>query len=281
MITAGRRGPAEPRRGHPFRIAHIVHPVIVPAASDLVVAQPVTFASMDHAREFARGAVAIELFAVQYHDEERLQLPAAFRRTPDLTRSVLDVGSFRKRRKLALIKDILDALYAASSAEYLVYTNVDIALQPYFYATAAALVARGHDAFVINRRTIRDRYRDPADIPLMCAELGEPHRGWDCFVFDRRLYPRFMLGTACIGTDWIGRMMIANLAALAKNFRVFKDLHATFHIGNEKAWSSGDVRDYAEHNKNECRRTLEAFDAEYGPFDRKSLPRKFLGKFTG
>jgi len=278
-MTAGRCGPAEPRQGCPFRIAHIVHPVVVAPASDLVVAQPVTFATMDHAREFARGAVAVELFAVQYHDEERLPLPGAFRRTPDLTRSVLDIGKFRKSRKLALIKDILDALYAASAAEYLIYTNVDIALQPYFYATAAALIARGHDAFIVNRRTIRDLYRDPADIPLMYAELGEPHRGWDCFVFDRRLYPRFMLGTACIGTDWIGRMMIANLAALAKKFHVFKDLHATFHIGNEKAWSSGDVRDYAEHNKNECRRTLGEFDRLYGPFDRRRLPGKFLKRF--
>ena len=261
-------------------IAHIVHPVVVAPDSDLRVAQPVTFATMNRAREFARGVVEVELFAVQYHDEERLELPGSFRRTSDLKRSVLDVGRFRKKRKLALIKDILDALYASSDAEFMIYSNVDIALQPYFYATAAAIIARGHDAFIINRRTIGGSYRDPDEIPLMYADLGEPHRGWDCFVFDRRLYPKFMLGTACIGTDWIGRMMIANMAALARNFKVFKELHATFHIGNDRVWRAGEFTDYGEHNKNECRKVLEGFEAEYGPFDRKSFPGKFLGKFA-
>jgi len=158
---------------------------------------------------------------------------------------------------------------------------VDIALQPHFYLTAAALISRGHDAFIINRRTIPGRYQRLEEIPLMLAEVGEAHPGWDCFLFDRRLYPRFRLGNACIGSDWIGRMMIANMASLAKRFQVFKQLQATFHIGNDKAWSAAAFRDYAEHNKKECRKTLEAFDRLYGPFDRRSLPGKFLNRFSG
>jgi len=43
------------------------------------------------------------------------------------------VGTFRARRKLALIKDIMDILYESGGADYMIYTNADIPLQPYFY----------------------------------------------------------------------------------------------------------------------------------------------------
>ena len=260
-------------------IGHIIHPVIVPPTSDLVIAQPITFRTMHIAQEFAKGSVDVNLYAVQYSDEARLPLPGSFMRTSDLTRSVADIAPFRKKRKLALIKDILDILYEASSADYYIYTNVDISLQPYFYQVTANIIRQGHDAFIINRRTIPAHYKNVEDIPLMYAEVGETHPGWDCFIFKRDLYPLFILGQACIGTDWIGRMMIANMAPLAKQFKVFKDLHMTFHIGDERAWKTDDCSDYAAHNKEECRKTLVKFDKEYGPLDRKRLPGRFLSKF--
>jgi hypothetical protein len=265
----------------PVSIAHIVHPVVVAPASDLVVAQPITFASMHLAREFCRERLAVQLYAVQYGDEERLPLPDSFIRTRDLSRSVGEVADFRKKRKLALIGDILDILYGSCAADFLIYTNVDIALQPYFYQAVEKIIAKGFDAFIINRRTIPGHYRELADLPLMCAEMGEAHPGWDCFVFARDLYPKFRLGNACIGTDWIGRMMISNMAPLARSFKVFKNLQMTFHIGDERAWNSDDYSDYAAHNKEECRKTLLAFDREYGPFDRQTLPGRFLDKFAG
>lgn len=263
-----------------IKIAHIIHPVIVPSNSDLVIAQPITFETMHLAREFAREYVDVELYAVQYFDEERIPLPESFMRTRDLTRCVTDVSIFSKKRKLALIKDILDVLYESSCADYLIYTNVDIALQPYFYQVVAEIIGQGYDAFIINRRTVPGHYNNTEDLPLLFAKIGDSHSGWDCFVFKRDCYPKFMLGQACIGTDWIGRMMIANMAPLAKRFKVFKDLQMTFHIGNERVWRNDDFADYAAHNKEECRKTLLAFDEKYGPFDRKGLPGRFLSKFT-
>lgn len=262
-----------------MKIAHIIHPVIVPSASDLVIAQPITFETMHLARKFAEKSADVELYAIQYGDETRIPLPHSFIRTRDLTRSVRDVANFRKKRKLALIKDILDILYESSSADYLIYTNVDIALQPYFYQVTADIIRQGYDAFIINRRTIPGHYKNLEDIPLMYAEVGETHPGWDCFIFNRDLYPRFMLGEACIGTDWIGRIMIANMAPLAKRFKVFKDLQMTFHIGDERVWGSDEFSDYAAHNKEECRKTLLEFDKKYGPFDHKGLPGRFLSRF--
>jgi hypothetical protein len=268
------------KKNNPIKIGHIIHPVIVPPSSDLMIAQPITFATMDAAKKFAQNRASVELYAVQYCDEARIPLPRSFIRTCDLTRSVSDVASFRKKRKLALIKDILDILFESSSADYLMYTNVDIALQPYFYQVTADIIREGYDAFIINRRTIPGHYKNLDDIPLMYAETGEAHPGWDCFVFKRDLYPRFMLSQTCIGTDWIGRAMITNMVPLAKRFKVFKDLHMTFHIGDERVWGSDEFSDYAAHNKEECRKTLLEFDKKYGPLDRKGLPGRFLTKFA-
>ncbi len=261
-------------------ISHIIHPVIVEPSNDLVIAQPITFATMRIARDFAKktGDVDIRLVAVQYHDEARIPLPECFTRTPDLNRSVGDIKSFKKWRKLAVLKDILDALHNAGNADYFIYTNVDIALQPYFYQVVAKLIEQGYDAFVINRRSIPGHYRHLEEIPLMYAEPGEKHPGWDCFVFKRSLYPRFDLGTACIGTGWIGRAMIANMATVARQFKIFMDLHLTFHIGKEIAWRNPQFQDYLEHNMNECKKILTEFDKTHGPFNRDQFPGRFLRK---
>ncbi|MCX6583945.1 MAG: hypothetical protein NT166_27530 [Candidatus Aminicenantes bacterium] len=265
-----------------IKIAHIIHPVIAAPTSDLLIAQPITFETMHTAREFAgnRKDLDVQLYAVQYSDEERIPLPGSFIRTRDLSRSVVDVGTFRARRKLALIKDIMDILYESCDADYMIYTNVDIALQPYFYQVAADIIRQDYDAFIINRRTIPGHYRSIREIPLMFAEIGEKHPGWDCFIFKREFYPQFMLGNACIGTDWIGRIILSNMAPLATRFKVFTDMQMTFHIGDDRVWQTDEFSDYAEHNKEECRKTLEEFDKKYGPFDRNGLPGRFLNKFT-
>jgi hypothetical protein len=248
--------------------------------SDLFVAQPITFATMRAARELAGASVAatVNLFAVQLGEEEEVGLPECFVRLPGLDRSVADLKEFKSRRNLPLIRDILQVLYESDCTDYMIYTNADIALQPYFYWTVAGIIAQGHDAFAINRRSISDRFRDFADIPLMYSELGEGHQGWDCFVFKRDLYPRFNLGQACIGAGWIGRVLLTNMACLAKNFRIFTDLHMTFHVGNQQVWKTDLFSDYTEHNKEECRNILHNFEAQFGLLDRQKIPGRFLDR---
>ncbi|MEK7269483.1 MAG: hypothetical protein AAB215_00925, partial [Planctomycetota bacterium] len=128
----------------------------------------------------------------------------------------------------------------------------------------------------VNRRTLPPTYRGIDEIPLMCAEIGEPHMGWDCFVFRRDLYPRFDLGEVCIGTGWIGKSILANLSTLASRFRVFEDLHATFHIGNDKTWKREEFSDYWIYNRSECLRILEAIERRAGPLDPNAIPGCFL-----
>lgn len=248
-----------------IRIAHIINPVIVSESSDLFVAQPITFETMRVAKEFARGHVDVILHSAQY-PEDRSIVPEWFHMTPDLGRSILDLGNFKKERKLPLLKDILDRLYEVSDAEYFIYTNVDIALMPNFYITVHKLIDAGYDAFVINRRTIPDSYQSIDEIPLMYSEAGDSHPGHDCFVFKRDKYKAYRLGKLCVGINWVGRVLIWNLVCHASNFKEFKKKHLTFHIGNDKTWKRDEYRDYVAHNKSEAVTILEKLQEEkYSP----------------
>ena len=230
--------------------AHIINPVIVKPTSDLHFAQPVTFETMRVARDFASGQVAVKLVATQY-PEDRALVPDYFTIAPDLERSVLDLASFGIKRKLPLIRDIMDRLYdAAPEADYLVFTNNDIALMPYFYVAVNALIDSGYDALVINRRIVLSDYRSLAEIPLMYAEADQKHEGHDCFVFRRETFPDFKLDDICVGMPYIGRVMLWNLFCFGTAFKEFKDMHLTFHLGNPPMkFEGGGQEDYLAHNK--------------------------------
>jgi hypothetical protein len=255
-------------------LAHVIHPGIVDRASDLFIAQPVTFATMETARAFAGDAVSLKVHAVIFHDEQELLLPETFLKVPRLVRSIADIKAFKKRRKLALIKDILDAAANGSEAEYFIYTNVDIALQSHFYQTVAAMIGEGYDGFVINRRTIPGRYHHIGQIPLMYAEVGESHPGYDCFVFRRDAYRQFKLGTICVGTAGIGRALLANMVAYSTRFKEFKNKHLTFHIGDSLSWRQDEYHDYFQENWNEYLTLFKQIEAERGEFD--PLLRSYL-----
>ncbi|MCP5108396.1 MAG: sulfotransferase, partial [bacterium] len=250
-----------------IRIAHIINPVKVDPSSDLHTAQPVTFETMLVARQFAAGSVEVSLYSTQFA-EDRDFVPRFFKKTKDLERSVLDLGNFNVKRKLPILKDILDRLHSASDAGYFIYTNSDIALMPNFYTSIAKIIKQGHDAFVINRRTIPGHYSKIEDIPLMYSETGEPHKGWDCFIFKRELYSRFELGNVCVGIGGVGRVLIWNLIAQAAKFKEFKNRHLTFHIGNDRIWLNDEYSDYKQFNREEARDALKKINSKSKNIDK-------------
>ena len=173
-------------------MAHIINPVSTDDSSDLLTAQAITFETMKTARDFSSPWIEVTQLTAQF-SEDRPAIPPGFTPTSNLKRSVMEISSFNVPRKLPLIKDILDRLFHESTAEYLIYTNVDIGLQPYFYSTVSNIIDQGYDAFIINHRTIPGSYKHIGDIALMYSELGEKHPGWDCIVFKRNLFPKFEL----------------------------------------------------------------------------------------
>jgi hypothetical protein len=256
------------------KIAHIINPHIVDQDSDLYTAQPITFETMKIAKDYVNGQVDVSLYSAQYA-EDRVFIPDSFHLTRDLERSVLDVCTFKKKRKLPLLKDILDRLYEVADADYLIYTNVDIALMPYFYEAVNSTIDAGYDAFVINRRMIPEEYVSIEQIPLMFSQIGEKHPGYDCFIFKKSLYPKFQLGNACIGANLIGRVLIVNLICHAKKFTVIADQHLTFHIGDDKKWQNSIYHDYDDNNRTILHQILLE-NKSNGHFDGKPLLEDFL-----
>ena len=257
-----------------MRIAHLINPVNTGPGSDLLAAQPITFETMRRARAASRPEIPVDLLVTGY-PEDRPVFPEDFTVTEDLDRSVLNTGAFQVPRKLPLLKDLLKRLYEGSTAEWLVFTNSDIAVMPGFYSGLAALIVEGYDAFVVNRRTIPSRWTKIGDIPRMQAEVGEPHKGYDCFIFSREMALEFQLGDVCVGAPWVGRVLLANLVARARRFREFRNLHLTFHLGNDKSWRNPLLRDYQDHNWKEYMKIFPDLEAG-APRFRDPLWRSYL-----
>lgn len=230
-------------------ISHIINPVNIGPKSDLHVAQPVTFESFRRAIVYSNNQ-NITQYTVQFKEDNKI-IPEYFTVLPDLTRNVADVAEFNQRRPLPLIKDILQALYNHSKAEYCIYSNVDIAIQPFFYDFILNKINEGFDAFVINRRTVSCTYNEPDDLTSLYSQSGSSHPGYDCFVFRTDYIPHFVLGNICIGANHIGKVLIANMIALAKNFRLFDDQHLTFHIGDDQVWKKKSNNEFEAHNARE------------------------------
>jgi hypothetical protein len=219
-------------------IAHIVCPVNAPAGSELHRVQPVTFESMRRAKANAADVADVTLLTAQLPDD-RAAVPHDFLRTPDLTHALNEILPSSKRR-LPLLAEVIQSLHSHTTADYLIYTNADIAVMPGFYRMVAQYAAQGYDAFAINRRRITARFSGVEQLDQMYAEAGESHSGFDTFVFHRTLAPRFILQQVCIGLPFVDRAMIHNLYAHAEKFRLFTGKHLTFHIGMElvKNWGN-------------------------------------------
>ena len=256
-------------------LAHIINPVAVESASCFYFVQKMTFHTMRRAKDFASSKLDIELLSAQYPEDHKMLLKG-FRPTFDLECSVLDIANFQVPRKLPILQDILEKVYLESQSDYVIYTNVDIGLQPHFYQAVSNFVDQGLNSFVINRRTVSDRYTKLDQLDEIYHDPGKPHRGWDCFVFPRNLIPDFNLGTLCIGAPLVGLGLFANLMAMAENFKEFKNEHLTFHLGDDKAWNSNLLDDYRQHNYQQLMIQLRKLEDVYGSFPESSAPSRFL-----
>jgi hypothetical protein len=260
------------------RIAHVVNPVAAPSSSDLSLAQPISFESMRLAQRFAAEPDQVEVFAACFPEDMAI-VPSWCNILPPLDRSVLEFKQFKQPRKLPLIQDILYRLAEATDAEYLIYTNVDIALMPHFYNALVMLLKDDIDALSITRRTISKTYSKPSELALMYAEVGKDHPGHDCFVFRRDTYKQFDLGKTCIGARLFARIVLLNILVHATKFKLYHDLHMTFHLGDDRAWKTDSFADYTEFQRNEMRALLHKYH-QAGKLKKHPLIKKWVDRNT-
>jgi hypothetical protein len=140
-------------------------------------------------------------------------------------------------------------LAVADDQDYIVFTNVDICLMPHFYGALQRIINLGFESLIINRRTISKYGLDPQLLPLMLADFGRAHEGFDCFVFPRRLFDRFVQSNVCVGAPDVMRALIFNLVALSESVLILRDTHLTFHLGDDKSWLTPEIIEHHEHNR--------------------------------
>lgn len=238
------------------RIAHIINPFIASVNSDLYTAQPITFQSMKEARDYSVKEVDVELWATCFEEDQNI-IPSYFNKTPLLRSSVLDYGDFNTSIKLPLIREILDKLYQSSNADYLIYTNVDIGVYPNFYKEVNRFLDQGYDAFIINRRRLPAKYSTIQDLPLIYKDQGKSHPGFDCFIFSRKLYPKFCLSNICIGVPFIGITLSQNIFTHSSLYNIYEDEILTFHIG-EEIFKNRAPKGYFKYNQKEFWKSMKA-----------------------
>ena len=259
-------------------IAHIIN-IFQPAeTSDLKLAQEVTLASMIRARKCSRRPERIQLLSAQAAADLPM-VPKEFKATSVLNRDVTDLYSFSKKMQLPILKDILDRLYNESDAEYLIFSNVDIGVQPHFYDTVNDMIDAGHDAFMINRRRIVAKFNSVDQLDEMLSEEGRRHPGFDCFVFKRDVYPKFSLAEVCIGVPFIEITLSQNLFCFAENPKVFMYEFLTFHIGME-IFKGRAPKEYFEYNREQFWKAMKPIsnelDTRKWTFGSHWLPFRFF-----
>ncbi len=199
------------------------------------------------ARNFSSFKDNIILCTTQYEEDLSI-IPDYFKILSNLERSVLNVNSNLKGRKLPLIKDILEKL-KETDADYYIYTNVDISLMPQFYDALYNYISQGHDAIVINRRRLNKQYNSIKDLPLMYSDLGKSHPGFDCFIFHKDLLNKVVLRDICIGVPFVEATLVHNLFSFANKPILIADAHLTFHIGMDVLEFKNDL--FYDHNRKE------------------------------
>jgi len=254
-----------------MKIAHVINIFKPDYKSQLFTAQPITLESMRVAKESAQANAEINLYSAHYSEDDGA-VPPFFKKTQRLTKTVTDLKTFKKPKKLPLIAEILQNLYDSTDADYLIYTNNDIILLPHFYDTVYSIIEKGYDAFIINRRRISDIYEKVEELPLIYAETGKKHPGFDCFVFKREIFPKMHLQNICIGVPFIGVTLAHNLFCFAQKFKLFDNLHVTTHLGMDVM---APRNEYYWHNRkafNENKKKLHPhFDITKFPYAEKSF----------
>jgi hypothetical protein len=269
---------------------HILNPFVAKPGSEHEVASRVTWETLRRADAVARQhGIDVDCCAVILPgDEAAVHLPT--RRTVYLKRTVQDVHPMRPARLFPLATDLLKLGARESTSSHVIFSNMDIAVQPHFYTALRDLIegSVGRDVpFTVPRLNI-DKSLAEGPLETMYAATGPVGVGYDCFVIPRELIAELDLGTCCIGAPHFDLLLFMALDAASRHrVRSLDAERLTFHLGNDIGWAA--MLDYVEHNLSEslgsiCRMRSRYeiaapsafYGLERGHFRRNALPSSRL-----
>ena len=250
------------------RITHVLNPYRARTEHERAL-QELTFETVRIAARVAAPAIEVRCVCVTQPNETGI-VPPDFIAAETLTRTVLDVATFNVPRAMPLIFDVLDRGVGvienppelSGCEDFIVFTNMDIHLQPYFYRVIAEFINAGYDMIDVHRRIIPHYAPTLDQLPSMFAESGLHHGGLDCIVFPRQKYQSFVKNHACIGMSLVMKGVLFNCAMQARRFLVLSNSRLTFHLGNDRAWSNPRFKDYENFNFSESIRVVSAISKD-------------------
>jgi len=235
-----------------FHVMNIFKPKFKEGTSALVLDR--TLQSMKVAA--ANSPMPLTLINVQENAEEDCT-PQGFTRATPLTRSTATEYPDLAQRRLPFVFDIIEAGADFSGPDdYIIFTNADICLRPQFYRFVEDIIGRGFDAFVINRRDMDANLIHEDLYPLVEFDQGWAHTGFDCFVFRRSLLDRFVKALCCVGVRYIGWSVFANLLMQSDRFALFKNVHATYHFGQDERANASEAQALETLNAKQLKKML-------------------------
>lgn len=240
-----------PRR---VRFTHILNPYQAHSEQGQAV-QQLTFETIRIAARNAAPNIQVRCICVT-SPADRDMVPQDFIAAESLTRTVLDVATFAVKKPLPLVFDILDRGVAVPEdparlpdcEDFVIFSNMDIHLQPYFYLAMADFIREGYDVVDVHRRTIPHHPARVELLPVMFAETGTHHGGLDCIVFPRQKYQSFIRNNACIGMSQVMKGLLLNCAMQAGRYLMLDNSRLTFHLGNDRAWAIPLFDEYTNYN---------------------------------
>jgi len=204
----------------------------------------------------------IELVSVQHQDDPDLT-PEGFQRSRDLDRTVADINEFRNSQPLPLLFDILErGAELAGPNDIIIYSNSDIVLMPHFYSAIRDFVAYGFDAINICRRTIGDHAMYDNHRNFARSDIGNYHPGSDCFVFSKELFSQFIPNNSCIGKLGMPQSLLCNMATSARQMLILRNVHLTYHLGDDREWLTETSKEYQAFNDREFEKTRQGLNMD-------------------
>jgi len=224
-----------PLRAQAISFTHVVNPFDPGNSSEHKQAQRVTLASISHASALAAAqGIAVEVVCAVFPEDE-----AHVRREPlQCLLERLNVSAatalpqFRHPVRLPFLNMLLYAGYSRGSGKYLIYTNIDIGLQPPFYLKLARQMQVMPGVPI---SSIREEFEhvDPAfgvEHAIARRGTGLQHPGHDCWAFPREWVPRLILGFTLVGVSMVATSLMQALHALSGCRMSLLSPKLTFHF---------------------------------------------------
>jgi len=212
--------------------------------SYLYYAQPITFKSMTVAKNTAKkNNIDIKLYSIHYPEDNKI-VPKNFIKLPYLKRSTQTLfPNISKNKKLPIIQDMFNSILEHSDADYIIFTNSDIGVQPHFYKEINNIIKNQNlDSFSINRRDNLPKFKNndmrlnPNNICYLYKLKGKNHPGHDCFIIKKEILKKINMGLMFTGYPPWGNTLINKLKNINNKHIIFRDLFLTFHLGSDRSW---------------------------------------------